>query len=165
MPSCCSFGNARLGLSSGSDMSSGRGGKDSPRRAKEMKGLPSMGLEAAGIYEISVSEHSHGLVSKQRTPKSNKWCSVFPLFICLSVCLSLPVSVCLCLSLSVSVCLFVTHIYPSIKSSPIYLSIHPSVRSEPQNSSQVSGEWPRAPWPGQISARPRRSEGWQATRA
>ena len=78
-------------------------------------------LEAAGIYEISVSGHSHGLVSKQRTPKSNKWCSVFPLFICLSVwlCLSLSVSVCLCLS--------VCHTYLSIHQIQPYLLIYPSI--------------------------------------
>ena len=111
-----------------------------------MKGLPSMGLEAAGIYEISVSEHSHGLVSKQRTPKSNKWCSVFPLFICLSVCLclSLPVSVCLCLSLSV--CLSLISIHPSNPALSTYLFIHLSgLNPRTQAKSQENGQEHRGP--------------------
>ena len=65
----------------------------------------------------------------------------FPI-VYLSVCLS----VCLCLSLSVSVCLFVTHTYPSIKSNPIYLSIHLSgLNPRTQAKSQENGQEHRGP--------------------
>ena len=127
MPSCCSFGNARLGLSSGSDMSSGRGGKDSPRRAKEMKGLPSMGLGSGrDLWNICFWGIHMGLSANSVPPNPTNGVRFSH---CLSVCLSLPVSACLCLSLSVSVCLClsVCHSYLSIHQIQPYLFIYPSI--------------------------------------